>query len=63
MATYLGTLRAILELIDSMSNPSIKKLRKLIDLEIKGFKEPRRSKNGREKEVDTKDAHEKGCPA
>ena len=42
MATYLGTLRAIMDLIDSMSNPSIKKLRELIELEIQGFKAPKK---------------------
>ena len=38
MATYVGTLRGVLDLIDSIPNPSIKKLRKLIEDEIKGMR-------------------------
>jgi hypothetical protein len=38
MATYIGTLRGILDLIDNLPSPSVKKIRKLIEQEIKGMR-------------------------
>lgn len=49
MATYVGTLKGILDLIDSIPNPSIKKIRKLIEEEIKGMRSNLRGDtNGRQ---------------